>query len=389
MAKIVLTKNKYRKEIPLGLMVLKSYLDQTPHKSWIFDLSLDRNSINSLEDLIIREQADFLGVSVGSITYRDDLELIKKLKSITRIKVVIGGAFANTPKVFDKFVDHIIFGRGEEKLLKLLDEFDGIKSQNPTHKLNTDLVKFEDYQFPKNYNGNREFPLYTSTGCKFRCVYCSIPSINEYRVWFKDPSIVCEEIEELFSKKITYLRFVDDLFGFDRLKTNQLLSQISNMQRLQGIYTQLRLDCADKELLEKMRGASFLGIYFGIESANEETLKRIGKPYTQRKVKEILRLAKEFEFDITGAFTIGYPWETREEIKQTLSFANEMRQEFNLRPSIYIVTPFAGTLLSKKVKEDMIRTRDYTIWDAKHAVMDTAHLKREEIQELYEGFKIS
>jgi len=52
MAKIILTRSKYKKEIPLGLIALKSYLDQTYHKSQIFDLSLDNNSLASLEKII-------------------------------------------------------------------------------------------------------------------------------------------------------------------------------------------------------------------------------------------------------------------------------------------------------------------------------------------------
>jgi hypothetical protein len=63
-----------------------------------------------------------------------------------------------------------------------------------------------------------------------------------------------------------------------------------------------------------------------------------------------------------------------------------MRRRFDLKPSVYIVTPFAGTPLSKNVDDKMIRIRDYTLWDAKHAIMDTAHLTIEEIQGLYESF---
>lgn len=213
--------------------------------------------------------------------------------------------------------------------------------------------------------------------------------MNEHNVWFKDSAIVCEEIEELISRGITHFRFVDDLFGFDKQRTNLLLSQMRKIQGLQGVYTQLRIDCANDRLLENMKNSNFSGIYFGIESGNEETLRRIGKPYTKKKIKEVLKLSKELGFDTTGAFTIGYPWETREEIHETLLFAEEMRQQFNLRPSVYIVTPFAGTPLSKQVRNNMIKLGDYTLWDAKHAVMDTVHLKTEEIQKLYDDFKTS
>jgi radical SAM superfamily enzyme YgiQ (UPF0313 family) len=387
MTNIVLTRSKHKREIPLGLMVLKSYLDQTSHRSQIFDLSLERNSPELLEELILRDNIDFIGLSVGSITHKIDIELIKRLKKSTKAKIIIGGAFANTPRVFNEYVDYTILGRGEEKLLKLLDEYDGTKSKTPDHKIDIDLVNFQDYQSPKDYNGNREFPLYTSTGCKFRCIYCSIPQINRHRVWFKDSEIIGREIDEIISKGISHLRFVDDLFGLDKNRTGLLLPQIKKASRLQGVYTQLRVDCTTNELLKQMRDSGFSGIYFGIESGDETTLRRIGKPYTQQEVRRLLQCSRQLGFDITGAFTMGYPWETRENIQRTLCFADEMRHQFNLRPSVYIVTPFAGTPLSKQINPSAIKIKDYTLWDAKHAVMDTTHLKREEIQEIYDNFR--
>ncbi len=385
MANIVLTRSKYKKEIPLGLIVLKSYLDQTPHKSQIFDLSLEMNSIGALEELILKENIDFVGVSVGSVTHNKDLELIKRMKQ--RTKTIVGGAFAITPRVFDGLADHTILGRGEERLLKLLDEYEGIKSKSPNNRINLDLVNFNDYQFPRDFKGNHEFPLYTSMGCKFNCLYCSIPKINNHTLWFKDINIVSQEMEGAVLRDIRYLRFVDDLFGLDKNRTGFLLSQIKKIQGLSGIYTQLRVDCTNDELLYQMRDANFSGVYFGIESANEGTLKRIGKPYTLQKIREVLEVSRKLGFDITGAFTIGYPWETKGNIQDTLLFASEMRTQFDLRPSLYIVTPFAGTPLSMQVSKNKIRIRDYTLWDAKHAIMNTDHLIAEEIQELYDRFE--
>ncbi|MEM4270757.1 MAG: hypothetical protein QXO70_01530, partial [Candidatus Pacearchaeota archaeon] len=57
-----------------------------------------------------------------------------------------------------------------------------------------------------------------------------------------------------------------------------------------------------------------------------------------------------------------------------------------LRPSVYIVTPFPGTPLSQQIEPSMIKIKDYSLWDEKNAIMDTANLTHKEIQELYDNF---
>ena len=49
------------------------------------------------------------------------------------------------------------------------------------------------------------------------------------------------------------------------------------------------LDKFDKETLEKMTQAHCIGMKFGVESANQEILKRIGKPLNLEKLKQALK----------------------------------------------------------------------------------------------------
>ena len=169
-------------------------------------------------------------------------------------------------------------------------------------------------------------------------------------------------------------------------ETEALLSALKENPKLMGISGQLRIDCAKEKLLESMRESHFSGLYFGIESPNEQTLRKIGKPNTRTKIIKTLARAKMLGFDLAGAFTIGYPWETEADILNTLDFARNLKKEFELKPSVYIVTPFPNTPLSKLIPDNQIKIRDYELWDAKHAIMDTDYLSRECIQELYDSF---
>src|SRR3989344_6291461 len=267
MAKIILTTNRLKREIPLSLIVLKSFLDQTRHESWIYDMVLEKNSPEGLSRLIREKGADFVGVSTGSITYKTDISLVQYLQRRHNIQSIFGGIFASTPGVFEGIADHIVAGRGEEQLLKLLDGSDGICSPTPTSRIDAGLVDCKDYDFPKDREGNKEFPLFTSLGCKYRCLYCSIPQLDEGRVWFKNPLVVQQEIRDLTEKGIFHIRFIDDMFGFDRGKVRQLLNLLEEDNLIKGASCQMRIDRTDEHFLDELRAAGFSGLWFGVESS--------------------------------------------------------------------------------------------------------------------------
>lgn len=231
-----------------------------------------------------------------------------------------------------------------------------------------------------------QFPLISSYGCCHNCIYCSIPPSNNGKVWFKDSKIIEREIEEIGKKGIKRVRFVDDLFGQNRRKTFDLLQRMKKYSP-RGAYCQLRIDNTTERLLDEMKKANFDGIYFGIETPNEQTLKRIGKQYSTEQIKKRIEKVKKLGFNVIGSFTVGYPWEDRKDIKNTLKFAKELKEKQGIKPTTYIVTPYPTTPLYNKTDPSDIVIKDFTKWDAKHAVMDTEKLKAKEIQEIYDSYQ--
>ncbi|GAG09108.1 unnamed protein product [marine sediment metagenome] len=59
----------------------------------------------------------------------------------------------------------------------------------------------------------------------------------------------------------------------------------------------------------------------GVESASNETLRKIGKRLRIEEVDEFLKNAKGLPMRKKGFFMIGFPWETEEDVLHTINYA--------------------------------------------------------------------
>ena len=75
-----------------------------------------------------------------------------------------------------------------------------------------------------------------------------------------------------------------------------------------------RTDALDAEILEKMKEANCVGIWFGIESCSQKTLNLIKKELDLEKSQKIIAACKEIGINTGGSFMIGFPHETKEDM---------------------------------------------------------------------------
>jgi hypothetical protein len=91
-----------------------------------------------------------------------------------------------------------------------------------------------------------------------------------------------------------------------------------------------------------MREAGCYFIFYGIESANDQTLKRIKKNITVAQIKNAVAWTKAEGMLPVGAFIIGLPGDTEEDIMKDIDLAQELDLYSVTFP---IATPFPGTEL--------------------------------------------
>jgi radical SAM superfamily enzyme YgiQ (UPF0313 family) len=121
-------------------------------------------------------------------------------------------------------------------------------------------------------------------------------------------------------------------------------------------------------------------ITWGIESANEQILKRAHKGYKKEQAFKALRWAKAAGINNWGYFIIGLPGETKETIRETIDYAKELPLDIAL---FHIAAPYPGTPFFYEVVENNW-FRPGTNWEEvdmdKSTVLDNGHLSAEDLE---------
>jgi radical SAM superfamily enzyme YgiQ (UPF0313 family) len=101
-----------------------------------------------------------------------------------------------------------------------------------------------------------------------------------------------------------------------------------------------RVDTIDAERLEWMKRAGCWVVGFGVESGSDETLKKIKKGTRSDQAIEAFRLCREAGIRSHAFFVFGFPWETEEDIRDTIRFAESLDPDFF---DFNILHPLPGT----------------------------------------------
>jgi magnesium-protoporphyrin IX monomethyl ester (oxidative) cyclase len=337
----------------------------------------------------------------------------------------MGGAHPSTlPKsvLRDQNVDYVVIGEGELTMLNLLktlskgasfNEIDGFAYRedgktviNPKKRFIEDIDSLPlpaRHLLPMNEYFNAEAPhgpelmrkpftsMITSRGCPLNCVFCSIHTIWGRRWRPRSPDNVLLEIEHLIDVyKIREIQFEDDNLTLDKRRMEKICDLILDRGLDIRWFTPngVAIWALDKNLLEKMKKSGCYKLSFGIESGCPQTLKFIKKPINLTRARQVIRWANDVGIWTHGFFVIGFPYETKEAIYETLKFAVGSDLDF---ASFFIATPLPGTRLLEIVKKEGLIENDPNWADLNvfNATLNTKFLTIEEINSLQRNLYVS
>ncbi|MGC9044523.1 MAG: B12-binding domain-containing radical SAM protein [Myxococcota bacterium] len=380
---------------PLGLMYLSAYI-KSKSKNYeirIFDSRFYYDDTSELELVIKDFCPDIVGLS--ALTQEaDGMHYIAHLvKGFNNKTITVAGGPHPTQfyddVLSDKNIDFVIRGEGEEVFYELLERIrkneniegiEGISYRSGNRiidggrallKIDINDLPYPDYEsieMERYFNcfsmatiGKRRYAaVSTSRGCPFECIYCH--NIFGRRFRYMRPERIVSEIEYLVRKfQITDIEFVEDIFNLNRERTEKILDMLIQKDfRLNLAFPNgLRTDMLDKEMLIKFRKAGTIFISFAIETASSEQQRKIKKKLNLDTAREMIDFAADLGILCNGFFMLGFPGESREEIKSTIDFALNSRLH---TAYFFIVNPFKGTLLyemNKDVIENLTVSKKY------------------------------
>jgi len=209
------------------------------------------------------------------------------------------------------------------------------------------LLPLDKYRTPV-LKGTYQF-IVTSRGCTAGCIYCIKHVSYQAGIRLRSPENVMAEIKMLYDLGVRNIHMYADLFTANRDQVMGICREIINSGLKINFTCNSRVDYVDEEMLQMMAKAGCDVISWGIESANEEILKKARKGTTAVRARQSLKWAREAGIRNLGYFIIGLPGETRESIQETIDFSKELPLDLAI---FHIAAPYPGTPFFFQVMEN-------------------------------------
>lgn len=363
---------KLRMSPPLGLYTIAAMF-RHEHK-----VTVENENIRPVS---FEDSPDVVGITVTVNTMPRAIEIAKRYRD-KGIIVIAGGIHITTAwkTIPEGLFDSLCIGAAENTWPEIVSDISEGKLK-PIYRCTVplkgeeivspayDMVSSGDYLYCNI--------LHTSRGCPFRCDFCYNSSAE--RTYIRRPHE--DVIREIKASGKKHIMFIDDNFAGNPEWTRGLLKELRQLD--------IRWHCAasiniasDEELLDEMRDSGCMGIFIGFESINPQSIDSVHKiQNSHASYEKAVEAIHSRGIMINASFVFGLNSDTPATFKATLDWIVKNRIE---TVTSHILTPYPGTALYDRMKEDGIITDD----DLSH--YDTAHVvfspKNMTAAQLYEGY---
>ena len=204
-------------------------------------------------------------------------------------------------------------------------------------------------------------------GCNNFCTYCVVPYVRG-RERSREKDVIVSEARDMIQsgfKDITLLGQNVNSYGKTLENPVNFAQLISEIDEIEGDYwlrfmTSHPKDCS-KELIDAISGSKHISkhLHLPFQSGSDRILKAMNRHYDRKKYLETIAYAKEKieNVSLTSDIIVGFPGETYEDFKETLSLIREV--EFTSLFT-FIFSPRVGTPAEKM--DDPVPAEEKSKW---------------------------
>ena len=296
--------------MPVAALPLLAALTPAPHRITLVDENVEPIDYERCA------RADFVALT-GMIVQRHRMrEILQELKK-RGITTVVGGPWVTVREdYFGALADVIFIGEAEETWPAFLADWEsGTVKPRYEQKEKTDLTtlpvpRFDLLKISRYAFGSVQF----SRGCPFTCDFCDIIVIFGRRPRLKRPQQIIAELEALRAHNLQLVFIVDDNLIGNKKAIKEVLHTVIAWQKANGypllFVTEASIDLADDtELMSLMAEANITGVFVGIESPNEESLKEAKKLQNVRRggtLAEKVRRIQDHGMEVWAGMILGF-----------------------------------------------------------------------------------
>lgn len=364
--------------VPLGILYISAYLENNEIENEVFDSTFQ--TFEKLKQHILENKPPLIGIYTNLMTKLNVIRIINLVKKELKLetKIILGG-----PEIRYYMEDYLkcgadmlVIGEGEETMFELCKGF-SLQNKLPENiegtaflKGNELVVKGErklikdinSLPFPnrkkinlglylkawKSNHGKSMVSVSTMRGCPYTCKWCSRAVYGgTYRR--RSPELVAEEL--LFLKK-NYapdaVWFVDDVFTISHKWLNEFAEKIKEKDAKIPYEIITRADRMNEEVLKTLKESGCFRIWIGAESGSQNIIDAMDRRVDVKKVREMIILARKYGIEAGTFIMLGYPGETKSDIKETIEHLKISAPDYY---TITLAYPIKGTPLYDEVKE--------------------------------------
>ncbi|MCK4670685.1 MAG: B12-binding domain-containing radical SAM protein [Nanoarchaeota archaeon] len=342
---------------PLGLITVAGMLDG-------YNLQLVDENVETLYDKHL-EWADMVFATSMFIQIESLDAVVSRAKQFNKV-VVAGGAYPT--QFYDKIndVDHFVLGEAETGVLEeFLHDFERGKAKKAYARFvlrkdetgnRIDRSEFQRMAGYFNRDGNIQVidsrpdldtspvPRYDllrigdyelmatqlSRGCPHHCEFCNEPSLFGHKPRLKSADRFIEELAVIYNLGHRGPVFVvDDNFIGSIKKVRQVLPAIEKFQRQRSYPFSLSAEASinlsnDDGLMRAMSDAGFNTVFVGIESPDDDVLKKAGKQINiKTDLLEGVRRIQKHGIEVTAGIIVGLDGEPDDICDKIFTFSKE------------------------------------------------------------------
>jgi radical SAM superfamily enzyme YgiQ (UPF0313 family) len=395
----------------LGVTYVAAAFEKAGAQVRIFDYLVSGYSPGKLHAQIDDFKPDVLGATSVTMNFPKAAEIVSEAKRyLPSLITMMGGphvSFTAERSLREYLgIDLIVMGEGEKTIAEMmacglehdkLEKVTGIAYRNDGMVLvNASRPFIEDidtlplparHLLPLSRYQALGFPIsiITSRGCPYLCIFCQGRKMVGHKVRKRNPALIVDEIEQILSYGIDRINVADDLFVSSPKRVKEVCEEIIRRGLHFTWSAFARVNTVDKETLLLMRETGCDSISFGVETGNEEMIKRVKKKITLDQARHAVSLCREVGIIPHTSFIVGLPGESPETLQETSEFAAGLGSLYGY----HLLAPFPGTTVRENIADyDLeLLTDDWTKYDANQAIVRTSALSAEQMNRFVADFE--
>lgn len=385
---------------PQDLIMLSGLLDSR------FEINVIDCIINNIKkdealDRIRSSGSGAVIFTTGTATLESDMDFAAQLKNELGVEII---ASAGIMKFIGRefmerfyFLDAVLLDFTEDGLISFLQGKKELPLKGLLIRQNNNLLEYKgkierSFSVPVPRHDLFDISRYriplarrlpfaeviTSLGCPYSCAFCTA---GAYGYKIREVDNVIDELRFLAELGVKEILFQDPTFTINTKRVTEICRKMVDNNLRFTWSCNADIKSMNEEKIKAMKEAGCHTVSVGIESGSDEILKKYTKMISVEKIKNSIRMLREYKIRVLGYFIIGLPGETRDSIRKTIDFAKELDVDY---ASFSIATPDIGTRLREEALEKGWIPPHLDVFDSTDfPVLETGALTKEEIWKLH------